>query len=69
MEIFILQSPLICVRCPSYRGVHFIESFSVGNPTKNSRDQNKRLSQKGVRLIEMSVKRELTVIIIIIYER
>ena len=33
IEIFILQSPLIFVRCPSYRGVRFIESFSVVNPT------------------------------------
>ena len=32
---------LICVRCPFYRGVRFMESFSVGNPTRNGRDQTK----------------------------
>ena len=41
---FYLQSPTICVCCPSYRGVRFIESFNVGNPTKNGRDQTKRPS-------------------------
>ena len=54
--IFILQSPLICVRCPSYRGVRFIESFNVGNPTKNGRDQTTCPSLKGVRLTEVFVK-------------
>ena len=44
------------VRCPSYGGVRFIESFIIINPTL------KRLvPAKSVHFMEVSVSRELTV--------